>query len=272
MSLTTQLRRIERRLGARDPAPLVIPRNPATFARALLGFRPDPWQERVLCWVGLGLLLNCCRQSGKSTTTAILALHRALTTGRALILLVSPTLRQSGELFRKVTDFLHRLPVRPTLVEENKLSLALANDSRIVSLPSSEANIRGFSGVTLIIEDEASRVDDDLFFSTRPMLAVSGGQHILMSTPYGPRGHFYDAWEHGGDAWDRIRITVSDCSRIPAAFLEQERRTMPQRWYDSEYHCLFVDVEGAVFRYDDLLRALSSDVEPLKLGGTVSCT
>jgi hypothetical protein len=183
---------------------------------------------------------------------------------------VSPTLRQSGELFRKVQDFLTLLPVRPALVEDNKLSLQLANGSRIVSLPAVESNIRDFSGASLIIEDEASRVDDDLFFATKPMLAVSGGRHILMSTPYGPHGHFYEMWENGGEDWERVRVTASDCPRIPASFLEQERRTMPQRWYDREYNCLFTDVEGAVFRYDDLVLALSSDVEPLKLGGAVT--
>ena len=53
----------------------------------------------------------------------------------------------------------------------------------MVALPSKEATVRGFSGVTLIIEDEASRVDDLLYRTMRPMLAVSGGRMILASTP-----------------------------------------------------------------------------------------
>jgi terminase large subunit-like protein len=207
--------------------------------------------------------MNTSRQSGKSTIAALKALHMALTRAGSLILLISPSLRQSGELFRKVTDFFARLPARPRLVEDTRLSLQCGNNSRIVSLPSSEATICGFSSVTLVIEDEASRVADDLYFATRPMLAVSGGAHILMSTPYGPRGHFYEAWEHGGAEWERVCVPASDCPRIPAAFLEAERRSMPQRWYDSEYNCLFVDVDGAVFRHEDLLAALSSDVAPL---------
>ena len=61
-------------------------------------------------------------------------------------------------------------------------------------LPGQEKTIRGFSGVTLIIEDEASRVDDTLYRAVRPMLAVSGGRLILMSTPYGQTGHFFEEW------------------------------------------------------------------------------
>jgi len=164
--------------------------DPATFAREALGFAPDPWQERVLRWSGKRLLLNCCRQSGKSSTAAILALHRALFYPRNLILLVSPSLRQSSELFRKVMNFYRQLEAVPPEAE-SALRLELKNGSRIVSLPGKEGTIRGFSGVALIVEDEAARVPDDLYRAVRPMLAVSGGRLILISTPAGRRGHFF---------------------------------------------------------------------------------
>ena len=77
-----------------------MPSDPVKLAAAL-GLVPDPWQSEVLRSDSRRLLLNCCRQSGKSTTTAILALHRALYAPESLILMVSPGLRQSGELFKK---------------------------------------------------------------------------------------------------------------------------------------------------------------------------
>jgi len=163
--------------------------DPVLFAR-LLGFNPDPWQEKVLSSSSKRLMLNCSRQSGKSTTASILALHRAIFYPDNLVLLVSPSLRQSSELFRKVGEQLKKLQCKPKLLEDNKLSCALDNKSRIVSLPSSEGTIRGYSGASLIIEDEASRVDDELYRAIRPMLAVSNGRLILMSTPFGKRGHF----------------------------------------------------------------------------------
>jgi len=48
------------------------------FAEDRLGFRPDPWRAQVLWSVSPWILLNCCRQSGKSTKTAALALHTAI--------------------------------------------------------------------------------------------------------------------------------------------------------------------------------------------------
>jgi hypothetical protein len=87
MSLETRLQRIEKRLAERDkPKAVLTYSDPLFFARHSLHFVPDEWQEKVLSWTGKRLLLNCCRQSGKSTTTAILALHRALYFAKSLIL------------------------------------------------------------------------------------------------------------------------------------------------------------------------------------------
>jgi Terminase large subunit, T4likevirus-type, N-terminal len=266
-NIATRLTRIEARLQKREqeqtarlPVAWV---DPVFFARSV-GFDPDPWQEDVLHWTGKRLLLNCSRQSGKSTITALLALHTALYVPRSLILLISPLLRQSSELFRKVQEFLFRIPIRPSMLEDNKLSLHLRNSSRIVSLPSSEETIRGFSGVSLIVEDEAARVDDNLFYALRPMLAVSSGRHILMSTPWGRRGHFFDCWEEGGPDWERVCVPATECPRIPATFLAEERRSMPDLWFRSEYNCEFLEVDGVVFRADDLIAALENEVQPLR--------
>ena len=175
---------------------LTLGLDPVAFAYEL-GFICDDWQASVLRSSSKRLLLNCSRQSGKSSTAAILALHETLYHAKRLVLLISPSLRQSNELFRKVTDFSNKLSTKRKLIEDNRLSCTFENKSRIVSLPSSEATIRGFSGANLIIEDEASRVDDELYRAIRPMLAVSNGRLILMSTPFGKRGHFYKEWSEG---------------------------------------------------------------------------
>ncbi|MBT9174208.1 MAG: hypothetical protein DDT21_02619 [Syntrophomonadaceae bacterium] len=239
--------------------------DPTFFAQEALDFHPDDWQAQALRWSGKRLLLNCCRQSGKSTTAAILALHRALYYPQSLVLLVSPSLRQSSELFRKVTDMLARLEVRPRLLEDNRLSFTLDNGARVVSLPSSEATIRGFSGADLIVEDEAARVPDDLYMAVRPMLAVSGGRLILMSTPWGKRGHFHQEWTQGGNTWERVEIKAPQCPRISPEFLEEERASLGDWWFRQEYMCEFVETVDQVFGYELVMGALSQEVEPLFL-------
>jgi hypothetical protein len=134
------------------------------FARAL-GLEPDPWQEDLLRSTSDRVLLNCCRQSGKSTMTGIITLHRALYHPGSLILCLAPALRQSQELFGKVLGFYRDLNRPIPAHAERKLSLELENDSRIVTLPGTDKTIRGFSGAALLIVDEASRVADELYTS-----------------------------------------------------------------------------------------------------------
>ena len=109
--------------------------DPVAFAVERLDFTPDDWQAKVLRSSGRNILLNCSRQAGKSTTTAIIALHEAYFRPDSVILLISPSLRQSRELFAKVCGFMRKLEPRPILEEDNRLSFTFSNGSRVVSLP-----------------------------------------------------------------------------------------------------------------------------------------
>src|SRR5215207_6874777 len=205
------------------------------FARTL-GLEPDGWQEELLRSTSDRVLLNCCRQSGKSTMSGVIALHRALYHPGSLILCLASALRQSQELFGKVLGFYRDLgrPVSPQ--GERKLSLELENDSRIVTLPGTDKTIRGFSGVSLLIVDEASRVADELYFAVRPMLAVSGGSLMMLTTPHGKRGVFYEEWT-GGAGWERYEVPAAECPRISPQFLKEERQALPSWVYRQEYEC-----------------------------------
>ncbi|HEV2124212.1 MAG TPA: terminase family protein, partial [Chloroflexota bacterium] len=236
--------------------------DPVVFAQRA-GIEPDGWQANVLRSTAPRLLLNCARQSGKSTVTATLAMHSAIYQPGSLTLLLSPSERQSQELFRKCLDVYRATDRQEPPEHETKLQLELENGSRIVALPGREGTIRGFSGVDLLIIDEASRVDDALYGAVRPMLAVSGGRLIALSTPWGERGWWYAAWVDGGADWERVRVDATQCPRIPPGFLEEERRTLPSLLYRSEYLCEFVGTVDQVFATDDLRAALSPDVGPL---------
>lgn len=238
----------------------------AEWVRRKLGIEPDPLQSEVLRTSAKRGMLNCCRQWGKSTITAAKAVHQAQTAAGSLTLVVSPSARQSGEFLRKAEGFARRLGVRPKGDGDNEISMALPNGSRIVGLPGTEATIRGFSAVSLLLVDEASRVSDDLYLSIRPMLAVSDGTLWLMSTPFGKRGFFYEAWARGGGEWRRFRAPATECARIPRTFLEEERGAMGERWFRQEYLCEFEDAVSNVFERDLVERALREDVAPLVLG------
>lgn len=235
--------------------------NPAEFMQSL-GMQPDKWQREFLRSRDKRILLNCSRQSGKSTVTSILALHEAYYKPKSLILLLSPSLRQSLELYKKVVESYISLGHEAPGDQAKTTELKLANGSRIASLPGSEKTIRGYSGVNMLICDEAARIEDDLFYAVSPMLAVSGGRLILLSTPFGQRGVFHDQWTQG-TGWQRFKIPADQCPRITPEFLENEKRTLPDRAYRQEYFCEFLQTDDALFSYEDIMSLVSDDIEPL---------
>jgi hypothetical protein len=235
----------------------------ASFAR-VLGLEPDPWQERLLRSASDRVLLNCCRQSGKSTMAALIALHRAIYHPESLILILAPAKRQAKEMFGKVAQMYTHLPGDQAVAPESyrKLGMEFKNRSRIEALPGTEKTIRGFSGAALLILDEAARVADELYFAVRPMLAISGGALMMLTTPYGKRGVFFEEWT-GGRGWERYEVTASECPRISEAFLEEERKSLPARIYRQEYECSFEDVDDQVFGYEEVAGAITDEVSPL---------
>jgi hypothetical protein len=226
------------------------------------GVTPDPWLAKVMRGGSDRTLLLATRQGGKSTTAAAIALHEALFRPPALVLVLSPSLRQSGELFRKVTDLYGPFREQTPPEEESALRLELKNGSRIVSLPGTERTVRSYSGVRLLLIDEAARVPDELYFSVRPMLAVSSGRLICLSTPFGRRGFFFEEWT-GSQRWNRVKITADDCPRISREFLEEERASLGDWAFRQEYLCEFVNTDDQYFDYAAVMQAVSSEVEPL---------
>jgi hypothetical protein len=220
------------------------------------GIPPDPWQREFLLSADRQILLNCSRQSGKSTAVSALALHTALFTAGALVLLLSPSQRQSSEIFRKVLDAYKALGKPLPARRQTQLRLELANGSRVLCLPGREGTIRSFGGVNLLVLDEAARIPDDLYRSVRPMLAVSQGRLVALSTPFGQRGWFWQEWESHGP-WKKVRITWRDCPRITPQFIAEETRAMGLSWVQQEYECLFTALEGLV--YPDFERTLVDD-------------
>jgi hypothetical protein len=265
------------------------------------GLDPDPWQRELLECDDPRVLVLCSRQAGKSRAAASLALLTALIEPPATVLIISRAMRQSVELFRKVKENYRalRFPAkrlqhfRPTpvkvldqqdeqplvlgageqIIQESVLQLELRNGSRIISLPGVPDTIVGYSAIDLLLIDEAARVPDELYRSVRPMLAVSQGRLVALSTPKGKRGWFYEEnakYERAlalrqKPKWKRFRVNADSIPRIDPEFLEEEREALGKRWYRQEYLTSFEDVEDAVFRSEDISAAFSSDVMELEL-------
>lgn len=237
--------------------------DPVLFAQDKLGFTPDEQQRAVLTAQNKRIIICASRQWGKSTVTAAKAIHHAWFHPNTLVLVLSPSERQSAEFIRKMEGFARSLGVKIKGDGDNPCSLLLPNGTRIVGLPGSEATNRGFSAPSLVLIDEAARVDDGLYFAIRPMLAVSQGQIILMSTPFGQRGFFYEEWSKQPSDWLKISVPANQCKRIPAHFLAEELNRLSTRFFQQEYMCQFQANEDALFDPKQVWAILDPTIPPL---------
>ena len=259
--------------------------DPVELVRAS-GLGADDWQAETLRSEAKRILMNCHRQSGKSTVAAGRASHRALYRPPWLALIISPTERQSQETLLKAKTIAGGVghDVDLGVDKDNELSLTFHNGSRIIALPGKEKTIRAYSGVNELIIDEAAQVPDRVYGTVRPMVAVSGGNIVALSTPFGKRGFFHFEWLKGGDAWVRVlrpaaelgperrvagvlqprELVRSLCARIPLEFLQEERVRYPEWWFQQEYLCEFADTEDQAISYELVMGALGGPA-PLQL-------
>ncbi len=259
MSIATLRKEVALIKARRSSRPALVPDTPALLAEAV-GIDLDDWQSEYLECDSPRRLLNASRQSGKSTVSALDALHDALSVPASLILIIAPSERQSLETFRKVAEFYNRLGHSVPADSERKLGMELLNGSRIEGLPGSEKTIRGFSAPRRVIMDEASRIEDETFTAVLPMLAIGGGSMDLLSTPAGKRGFFHEVAQSPMGEWERWTIPAPEVPRISPEFLIEQRRLMGERWFLQEFMCEFLDTEDAVFSTDLIENASGYEV------------
>lgn len=255
-ALERELRKLEDR---RQPSTTGdIPAYPVEFAMSL-GIEPDPWQIEVLASDHPRKILCCGRQTGKSTVGAVLAVHKALTEPGSTVLVVAPGERQAKLLFSKARRLYeqagHPLPAH----SERRTGLELSNGSIIEALPAVERTTRGYS-VDLLVVDEAAAVPDMDYHGILPALIATQGEQLLLSTPRGKRGFFWELW-HSDDDWQRMMVRSNEVERIRPEDLEVFRQTMPEQYFEQEFYCEWLDTEGSLFSYDDIEAALRAGEE-----------
>jgi Terminase large subunit, T4likevirus-type, N-terminal len=260
--LERELRKLE---GIRTSSRNEIPTHPVQFATSV-GIVPDDWQVQVLASNHPRKILACGRQSGKSTVGAVLAVHKALTVPGSTVLVAAPGERQAKLLFSKAMRLYeqagHPLPAHSA----RRTGLELANGSIIEALPAVERTTRGYS-VDLLVVDEAAAVPDEDYFGILPALISTQGEQVLLSTPRGKRGFFFELW-HSDDDWQRVMVRSDEVGRIRPEDLEVFRATMPEQIFLQEFFCKWLDTEGSLFSYDDIQMALAAGegVQAIQIG------
>jgi len=262
--LRKEVARLKAQLGAKTkPAAIITDRVAWTQQAARMSL--DPWQRDVLKSEARRAILNCARQVGKTQVVSLLAAAVAAQGGFAIV--VAPSLRQSGNLFRRMRE--HLVSGGITLTRETATEIATAGGGGAICLPGDRPSmIRGLSlrhaGGSALICDEAAFVKNELWAAASPMLAAAPeARLLLLSTPSGPQGEFYRIWQEETD-FEKVTISASSCPRISASFLEEERRRLGDAIFSQEFECAFITTGASVFDASALAAMFGEtvDVDP----------
>jgi len=221
----------------------------------------DKWQKEVLATKG-NLCLCSGRQVGKSTVIAIKAGEFAMNNPKKNIMIIASVERQALLLFEKVLSYIYekdkniigRKKDKPT-----KHKLVLKNGSVIHCLPTGDSGygIRGFT-IDELYADEAHFINEDVWAAVTPMLATTGGNINLLSTPFGSQGYFYRCFNN--KKFKSFHISTEDVAKsrkdpqrkLMLEFLKDEKERMTKLQYQQEYLGMFV---GGIQRFfpDDII-------------------
>jgi hypothetical protein len=223
----------------------------------------DKWQQEVINHEG-NITLRTGRQVGKSEVVSAKAVQFALEHPGTTTLIIAASQRQSSLLFEKVRGIIDMKEMQGDKLYDEKPTLTkiiLNNGSRIYSLPTGRTGhfIRGFT-IDLLIADEAAYIPETVWLAVTPMLAVSQkirgfGWTILLSTPYGKGGYFYDSFTD--KSFRSFHVSSEDCRRIPKDFLKKERARMTKAQYRQEYLGEFCDEWNQFFQTDLIKKCMT---------------
>ncbi len=241
----------------------VVSADPADLARQLVRFTLDPIQLEILRSPAQFIALCCHRQWGKTQCAALKVAHLALHRPGAEIILVAPSLRQSGALFRAIYQFFSALEIPVQRDGLNRFSMVLPNGSHIVAIPNTSDTIRGFSNVHLFIIDEAAFIKDETYRAVFPFIAASNGNMLLLSTPHGQTGFFYRAVNEPKNGFVSYQVRASESQRLSPKFLAMAKLELGDA-YAQEFECDFTMGAEQIFDRALIDQALDPIIKAFK--------
>ncbi|MBO8442610.1 MAG: hypothetical protein IAC42_02460 [Spirochaetes bacterium] len=290
------LRRHQKGIGAevrkipRSVRIALLQKLDCAFYLQSIGFSVFKWQQAVLNDKGKRKVILAARQSGKSTIVAGKIVHIARFEPGSLCIIGAPTENQAAETMHKVLSFMRADPDYPATRKCSIEEVELENGSRIIVRTAKSDTFRGYSKPRVILLDEASRIEEEAYISgARPMLTDNpDGELIIISTPNGQQGFFYNAFFSTLGNWSKYLVrspyqpvlgndgmyTLDEYTKDPKFWRQQQAEQnvhayfsprhkdygfqleqlseMGRRQYQQEYCCDFVEAAGQVFTYDEI--------------------
>lgn len=199
-------------------------------------------------------IITTARQAGKSTTTCAFILWYIIFHTEKTVALLANKGDTAREILSRVQLAYQHLPkwLQQGVVEWNKGSFLLENNSRVIAAATSASAIRGYS-INLLFIDEAAFIEnwDEFFTSVYPTIS-SGNESkiILVSTPNG-LNHFYATWVNAQEGRNGYNPILVNWKVVPGRDEKWKQDTLAGMNFDiekfnQEMECEFLGSSGTL--------------------------
>ena len=229
------------------------------------------YQDIILNDKSKRIVVCISRQMGKSTMAAIKAFHTAYYYPNKTVVIISNTKPQAIELIRRIKelmrsgtfdDFKSLLPTQRDSRSEIIIGHNNGKDeSRIISVPATDA-ARGYTADLVIVDEGAFIENGDYIFTQviEPMTQATKGDILLLSTPNGRVGYFYDAF--ASKHWSSYQFDWKANPENTQEEMDRKKDTMTSLAFEAEYEAKFLTSQSAYFKHSEIHNSVS------KLAGT----
>lgn len=199
-------------------------------------------------------IVTTARQAGKSTTTCAFILWYIIFHPDKTVALLANKGDTAREILGRVQLAYQHLPkwLQQGVVEWNKGSFVLENNSRVLAAATSASAIRGYT-INLLFIDEAAFIEnwDEFFTSVYPTISSgSESKIILVSTPNG-LNHFHATWANAQKGTNGYHPILVHWSSVPGRDEKWKEATIAGmnfdlEKFDQEYNCEFLGSSGTL--------------------------
>ena len=237
--------------------------DPVRFFTFISGFIPTEYQKQILRDESQFVTIRASRQSGKSEVIALKVLHKCLLNSGFKVLVLAPTKRQSGIIYGKIQAYLLKHEyINEKIIRMSAAYTLLDNGAEIYCLPGSNPiTVRGYSP-NMVIFDEAAYIKDDVFSALEPSMATTRGSIVMLSTPFGKQGRFYDSHTIL-DKYNRYHVPWTDCPFLDEEYIKEEMKNKTSNEIKQEYGGEFIEEADTYFPVS-LIKSCIADIEPVR--------
>ena len=224
-------------------------------------FKPKKGQQKIInaCvthWKTKSVIINIFRQYGKSFVMRYVVL-KYLSEENVTIGYLTPTNRLGKEFYQKMLEI-----IPSSLIKQKNgtdLQITLVNNARILFFSIESINtVRGFT-LTYLIWDEVAHSREYLpdgshvyYNVLAPLLDARGRKLILISTPNGAQGFFYEKYLEAIKDPERvdieyIEVKCTDDETKTPEWIEEKKKSMPALQFQQEYMCQFLENGASYF-------------------------